>query len=87
MLVDLRFKDLLPKKKLYKNTVGVRTIDDAVSRRLVHVEFVVDRVARGQDFIIDLRLFPVHIIPAVLHTYLFVYHQRSLISTADSVVK
>jgi hypothetical protein len=45
---------------------------------LVYVGFVVDKVALGQVFLQVLRFSSVIIIPPMLHTHSFIYHQRCI---------
>ena len=54
-----------------------------------HARFVVDKVARGQDFVRVSRLSPVSTIPSslLLHTRTFIYHWRYVTLAIDSVVK
>ena len=51
---------------------------------LVHVEFVVEKVAMGQVCLLVLRYFPIGIIPLMLHTHSSVTSALTL--ETDSVV-
>jgi hypothetical protein len=44
---------------------------DGFDPRAVHVRYVVEKVALGQVFFRVLRLSPVNIIPAMLHTHVY----------------
>ena len=51
------------------------------SHRLIHVGCVADQVAVGQ------RFSSVNIIPPMLHTHSFIYHQRHITLANDTIIK
>jgi hypothetical protein len=50
------------------------------------VRLVANKVAPVQVFLWALQFFPVIIIPPVLNTQSFIYHQRYVISPSDSII-